>query len=70
MDKGCRDSGSLILGVQNSCLHEATKLAPTIQKEHVQISDDGVGLSNIKKPSMDQTSPNGRWACGKVKRGS
>ena len=60
MDKGCRDS----------CLHEATELAPTIQKEHVQISDDGVELSNIKKPSMDQTSPNGRWTCGKVKRGS
>ena len=51
VDKGCRDSGSLILGGQNPCLHERTELAPTIHEEHMQISDVGVGLSNIKKSS-------------------
>ena len=51
MDKGNRDSCSLFLGVQNSCLHEGIELAPTTHEEHVQSIDDGVGLSNIKKPS-------------------
>ena len=51
VDKGCRDSGSLILGGQNPCLHERTELAPTIHEEHMQISDAGVGLSNIRKSS-------------------
>ena len=51
VDKGCRDSGSLILGRQNPCLHERTKFAPTIHKEHMQISDASVRLSNIRKSS-------------------
>ena len=51
VDKGNRDLSSLFLGVQNSCLHEGTELAPTTHEEHVQSIDDDVGLTNIKKPS-------------------
>ena len=51
VDKGNRDLCSLFLGVQNSCLHEGTELAPTTHEVHVQIIEDGVGLSNIKRPS-------------------
>ena len=51
VDKGHGDSGSLILGRQKPCLHERSEVAPTIHEEHVQISDAGVGLNNIRKPS-------------------
>ena len=51
MDKENRDLCSIFLGAQNSCQPEGTELASTTREVHVQSMDEGVGLSNIKKPS-------------------
>ena len=51
VDKENKDSCSLFLGAQNSCLLEGTDLALATREVYGQSMDEGVGLSNIKKPS-------------------
>ena len=62
MDKENRDSCSLFLGAQNSCLPEGTELASATCEVHVQSMDESVMLSNIKKPST-WTRLLGWWEC-------
>ena len=44
-----RALGSVDLGVHSLSLELGTDLAPTIHKEHVYCTEDGVGLSSNKK---------------------